>query len=95
MKPHGHELVESHNGTEAIRHYAIHRPDCVLMDIEMQGMDGISAARAIRKDHPEARIIMVTMHDDPRSRSAAHEAGAEGYVLKEDLTELLTLLLQK
>lgn len=86
------DIIEGHNGAEAIASYIQHRPDWVLMDIEMQGMDGITVARTIRQKYPEARIIMVTMHDDPRLRSAAREAGAAGYVLKENLTDLPPLL---
>jgi CheY-like chemotaxis protein len=94
MKPHGHELVESHNGTEAIRHYAIHRPDCVLMDIEMDGMDGLAATRTIIQTNSEAKVIIVTMHDSARLRREAAEAGASGYVVKENLMELPSLLSQ-
>jgi CheY-like chemotaxis protein len=95
MKPHGYDILESQNGSDAVRLYAASKPDCVLMDIEMEGMDGIATTRTIKHEYPEARIIMVTMHDDPRQRLAAREAGAAGYVLKENLTELPALLLQK
>jgi CheY-like chemotaxis protein len=95
MKPHGHDIVESHNGADAVRSYGTHRPDCVLMDIEMEGMDGITAAKAIRQEYSESRIIMVTMYDDARLRTAAQEAGAAGYVLKENLMELPALLVSK
>jgi len=89
------DIIEGHNGLEAISSYALHRPDWVLMDIEMQGMDGLTATKTIKHDFPEAKIIMVTMHDDARSRAAARAAGASGYVLKENLTELPSLLLAK
>jgi len=95
MKPYGHEILESWAGSDAVKLYGAHKPDCVLMDIEMEGMDGIAATRTIKREYPDARIIMVTMHDDPRQRSAAREAGAAGYVLKENLTELPALLLSK
>jgi CheY-like chemotaxis protein len=89
------DIIEGRSGTEAIASYVQYRPDWVLMDIEMTGMDGLMATRMIKKDHPEARIIMVTMHDDPRWRQAAQEAGAEGYVLKENLTQLPSILSAK
>jgi two-component system response regulator DegU len=89
---HGHEVVESHNGIDAVESYAIHRPDCVLMDIEMEGMDGLAATRNIVQSDPEAKIIVVTMHDSLRLRRAASEAGARGYVVKENLVELPSIL---
>lgn len=95
MTVHGHDVVESPNGHDAMRLYAHHQPDCVLMDIEMEGMDGLTATRNIVQSNPEARVIIVTMHDSQRLRLAAREAGAIGYVVKENLTELPILLLQK
>jgi CheY-like chemotaxis protein len=92
IKPLGHDIVESHNGLDAINSYATHRPDCVLMDIEMEGMDGLAATRNIIQANPGAKVIIVTMHDSPRLRLAATEAGASGYVVKEKLTELPGLL---
>jgi CheY-like chemotaxis protein len=86
------DIIESRNGLEAIASYARHQPDWVLMDIEMGGMDGLAATRMIKQDFPQAKIIIVTMHDNARLRSAANEAGASGYVVKENLTELPVLL---
>jgi len=94
IKPYGHDILESQNGIEAIRSYATHRPDCVLMDIEMEGMDGLAATRNIIQSNPDAKVIIVTMHDNPRLRLAASEAGASGYVVKEKLTELPGMLSQ-
>ena len=82
------EKVESRDGQEAIAAFAQHRPDWVLMDIEMQPLDGLSAARQIKTDWPEARIIFVTSHDLPRFRQAASQLKVEGYVLKENLEQI-------
>ena len=89
------DIVEGRSGTEAIASYIQYKPDWVLMDIEMLGMDGLTATKMIKRDYPEAKIIMVTMHDDARWRLAAQEAGASGYVLKENLTQLPSLLMGK
>ena len=89
------DIIEGRNGMEAVTSYIRHKPDWVLMDIEMLGIDGLTATKTIMHDHPEAKIIMVTMHDDPRWRQAAQEAGAVGYVLKENLTQLPSLLVGK
>ena len=82
------EKVECGNGQEAIAAFAQHRPDWVLMDIEMKPLDGLSAARQIRRDWPEARIIFVTSYDQPRYRQAAVQLRVEGYVLKENLEQI-------
>jgi DNA-binding NarL/FixJ family response regulator len=92
MLPPTDETFECSNGHEAIRAFADHRPDWVLMDIEMKDLDGLSAARQIRKDWPEARIIFVTSHDRPRFRAAASQLKANGYVLKDHLAEITQIV---
>lgn len=87
------DIIEGRNGAEAVASYIQYKPDWVLMDIEMVGMDGLTATRLIKQEHPEAKVIMVTMHDDPRWRLEAEKAGAVGYVLKENLTQLPSLLI--
>ncbi len=92
IKLHGHDIIESQNGRDAVTSYAAHRPDCVLMDIAMEGMDGIKATETIKAAYPDARIIILTMFDDERLRAAAALAGAEGYVLKDNLSDLQAIL---
>lgn len=86
------EVIERSDGDEAIAAYAEHRPDLVLMDVRMPRMDGLVATRLLKSQFPEARVFMVTDYDDDEVRSAAAEAGACGYALKQNLTELDTLL---
>lgn len=86
------EIVECDGGIEAFEVYGRRHPDWVLMDIEMERGDGITATRRIVAAFPEARIIIVTCHGDEPLRAAAREAGACGYVLKENLLELRRLL---
>ena len=70
------------SGEDAIEQYAAVKPDLVTMDIIMQGMDGLDAAEIILKQHPEARIIMVSSlaYDDTFERAKA--IGAKGFVDK-------------
>jgi two-component system response regulator DegU len=82
------EFIESSDGDEAVQQYASHKPDFVIMDIRMERMDGIAATRAIRGQSPDARVVLVTQYDDNDLRDAASEAGAVGYVLKDDLSAL-------
>jgi len=84
----GAEFIESGDGDDAVKQYANRKPDLVIMDIRMERTDGIAATRAIRTTHPEARVVIVTQYDDNDLRNAAREAGAIGYVLKDDLSAL-------
>ena len=86
------EIVECGDGSEALAAYSRLQPDWVLMDIEMKVMDGITATAQIRAVFPAARVIVVTNHDNQALRQAAREAGARGYVLKDNLFEVRSLL---
>jgi DNA-binding NarL/FixJ family response regulator len=83
---------ECSDGAEALAAYGELRPDIVLMDVRMSKMDGLAATRQLRKFHPDARVVMVTDYDDDDLRKAALEAGACGYALKQNLTELPGLI---
>ena len=85
-------IVECPDGNAALAAYPQAQPDWVLMDLEMAGVDGITATRQLRADYPEARVVIVTNHNDETLRAAATAAGACGYVLKENLLELRHLL---
>jgi DNA-binding NarL/FixJ family response regulator len=60
-----------------------HKPDVVLLDIVMPGKSGIEAMPALLQAVPEAKVLVLSMQDDPRYVREAFEAGASGYVLKE------------
>jgi DNA-binding NarL/FixJ family response regulator len=80
----GIEIVgEARNGREAVELCRSLRPDLVLMDVRMPGMDGLEATRAIKREHPETGVLMVTMHENRDYMLEATKAGAAGYVLKD------------
>lgn len=83
------EFVESSSGEDGVRDHAARRPDVVIMDVRMGGMDGLEATRAIRAFSPAARIVVLTQFDDDAIRQAARDAGAAAYVVKTDLSALL------
>lgn len=85
-------IHECGDGASAVALFTRFRPDWVLMDITLDGVDGITATRAIRRLDPTARIVIVTEHGDDAHRQAAITAGAVGFVLKENLLELKLLL---
>jgi DNA-binding NarL/FixJ family response regulator len=83
------ECVDSADAKAA---YAVSRPDFVIMDIGMKDADGIAVSRQIRAMDPAARIVLVSDYDDAVLRERARHAGACGYVLKDNLLELVDLL---
>jgi CheY-like chemotaxis protein len=86
------QIWECPDGADALSFYDNHRPDVILMDIRMPRMDGLAATRQIRELYPIARIVIVTNCDDEDLRLAAREAGACGYVLKQSLVDLASLI---
>lgn len=89
------EFDECADGSEAIVCYEAFRPDWVLMDWEMKRMNGLQATRCIIEKYPQAKIFIVTQYDDDDLRDAATDAGARGFVLKDDLQTLRSLLIRK
>ena len=73
---------EASNGREAIEQFRAHRPDVTLMDLQMPVMNGTDAIIAIRKEFPDARIIVLTTYSGDVQAVRAFEAGAVGYLLK-------------
>lgn len=82
------QVYECRDGSEALPAYTAHHlnaSDWVLMDIEMPQMDGIRATRQLKAAFPDANVCIVTNYDDAELRETAREAGASGYLLKDDL----------
>ena len=92
VAPYAAEIFECADGAEAFSSYQLHHPDLVLMDISLGESDGIGATRRICAADPHARVVMVTDYDDAAMRQAAADAGACGYVVKENLLELREIL---
>lgn len=75
-------VAEASNGKEAIDAFRSHRPDVTLMDLQMPEVDGIDAIDRIRREFPEARIIVLTTYSGDAQVLRALKAGARGYILK-------------
>lgn len=75
-------VAEATNGHEAIESFRAHRPDVTLMDLQMPEMSGIDAIIAIRREFPQARIVVLTTYSGDAQAVRAFRAGASGYLLK-------------
>lgn len=82
-------VAEAGNGHEAIEQFRTHRPDITLMDLQMPVMSGGEAIVAIRKEFPDARIIVLTTYSGDAQADRAFKAGAYGYLLKSMLRKEL------
>jgi DNA-binding NarL/FixJ family response regulator len=89
---------EASDGSEAIEQVIALRPDVVLLDIKMPGMDGLRLIRCLRQEHPELKVVILTIYDDEQILLEAFRAGAHGYLLKnvsrEELLEVLRIVSQ-
>jgi len=80
----GLEVVgEAGDGAEALAMCERVRPHVVVMDLVMEGMDGVAATRALAQSHPDARVLVLTMHEEEDYLIPLLEAGASGYIVKE------------
>jgi DNA-binding NarL/FixJ family response regulator len=85
---------EAANGQEALRLVETIKPDLVLMDIAMPELNGLEATARIAKEHPEVRVIILSMHSNEEYARRAIRAGAQGYVLKRASTAELELAIR-
>lgn len=91
----GVEVVgEASDGREALNLVERHRPDVVLLDIAMPGLNGLEAAARITKEFPEVRVIILSMHNHEEYYWRALNAGVSGYLLKKAATAELSTAMQ-
>lgn len=86
---------EAENGLEAIQKAGTLKPDVVIMDITMPELNGITATKRLSEEHPDVRVIILSMHADIYNAIEAFRAGALGYVLKDSPPEELLLAVDK
>jgi DNA-binding NarL/FixJ family response regulator len=82
-------IGEAASGTEAVHLTAELRPDVVLMDLSMPGVDGVRATASVLAEHPDTHVLVLTSYSDQRWILGALEAGADGYLLKNAEPEVI------
>ena len=86
-------IAEAIDGKDAVQKAEVNKPDVLLMDITMPGMNGIEALKHVRKVSPTSRVLILTMHDDHAYLRSVLAAGGSGYLVKRAAdTELLAAI---
>jgi two-component system response regulator NreC len=88
-------VAEASDGQEALRHVESLQPDITVMDISMPTLNGLNAAREVKRASPKTRTILLTQHDEGQYIRDALEAGVKGYVLKSQVASDLVLAIRQ
>lgn len=83
-------VASAGNGREAIALAREHHPDLVIMDIEMDQLNGIDAALQMRQEFPDTRVLILSSHTDEKTVHRAVRAGVSGYLVKSSMPSELT-----
>lgn len=75
-------VQEAENGEDLLNGLAASEPDVILMDLRMPGKDGIEATKAVSKQYPQIKVLILSMYEDERFVYHLMENGANGYLLK-------------
>ena len=86
---------EAADGAEAIQLVQALRPAIVLLDLIMPQVNGLEVLRWIKVEHPETKVIIVTVHDEDAYRQAAEASGADAFLLKKTLGTVLLPTIQR
>ena len=88
-EPDLHVVGEAADGAEAMRLALELRPDILLLDLGMPQVNGLEVLRWSKAEHPEIKVIIVTVHTEDAYRQAAEASGADAFLLKKTLVTLL------
>jgi two-component system invasion response regulator UvrY len=89
------KVIEAETGEEGYRLFQQNYPDMVLLDITLPGIGGLEVLRKIRANRENAKVLMFSMHEDPVFASRAMQAGAKGYITKNNAADYLVEAVEK
>lgn len=89
------KVEEAETGEEGYRLFQELQPDMVLLDITLPGIGGLEVLRRIRANRENAKVLMFSMHEDPVFASRAMQAGARGYITKNNAADHLVEAIEK
>ena len=95
LKADGYEVIPAHSGIEGIEIFDKERPDIVLTDIKMPGMDGIEVLKKVKSIHPQSEVIIITGHGDIDNTIEALQYGASDFINKPVRDEALSIALKR
>ncbi len=78
----GHRVAEAEDGMSALELYFLDKPDLVLLDVTMKGMDGLEVLKRLRELDPQARVVIATADVQNTTRTIARDGGACGFITK-------------
>jgi len=88
-------VAEASNGQEALRSAEKTQPDVAIIDINMPLLNGVDAARELKKSSPKTKVMLLTQHDEDQYVAASLRAGVRGYVLKSQAADDLVHAIQE
>lgn len=94
LEPDVEVIGEADNGETAIYQVNSLNPDIVLMDVEMPGMDGISATQTLHNAASPCSVVMLSLYDDNVTRERARQAGAKAFIAKHQLEQTLMVAIR-
>ncbi len=83
------DILEAGNGEEALRKIKTLPPDAVFMDLRLPGENGLELTRKIKAQYPDIVVVILTNYDLPEYREAAHQSGADHFLLKESFLKMI------
>ena len=95
LRPDYDIVATADKGCKALEAITVLEPDCVVLDISMPDLSGIEVAQRLKAIHSQAKIVFLTVHEDPDFVQEALAAGANGYVVKSQLTSDLPAALNR
>jgi len=96
LEKNGFQIVsEAADGQEAVRSVEKLQPEVAILDISMPILNGVDAARELKKSSPKTKVILLTQHDEDQYVTEALRAGVKGYVLKSQAAEALVHAIQE